>query len=521
MKQPLLLEHDEVRDGFIPWEDLLDTVLRRYRLVLTLTLAGFTLVTLYALIRPPMYRASARLLVTPARVAYAPVSANDQTPAVVASDTSYRASEPEMNSTAALLRRPELIREVLASEQEPSTGGRTGSDLKRVVGFLADIVLLPDFVHNELHGVREMSSLDRQVEKTSRRLQVSPVPNSNLIQISFEHPNATWASQFINRLIDLHMEPKSRSYEKDNTLTFFQQQRVRLSDELEAAQAALSAFHRKNGTEALFENETELRTIRLQLESERASLANELAGINAKIESLSADIDHLPERLALGAQVERDDTVQLLKAQIARMELDRSALLAKFDSGSLAVRELDRQIADANKLLATERKSSHATQAALAPANEELVTQLVRARADAALVDARLSSVEQEISSYRGKLDRLEDVASERKRLESRLAAAEGAYSTYVKKEEEARFADEMHDSHVADFSIAERATVPPAPEPSRTTLLILFGTVFSTFCGIGLAFFLNRLDPSVNSVTDARYVVGLAPMVLLWEESE
>ena len=91
----------------------------------------------------------------------------------------------------------------------------------------------------------------------------------------------------------------------------------------------------------------------------------------------------------------------------------------------------------------------------------------------------------------------------------------------YVKKEEQARFTDEMHDAHVADLAVAERATVPPAPEPSRTTLLILFGTAFSTFCGIGLAFFLNRLDPTVKTVSDARYLVGLTPMVLLWEENE
>ena len=87
---------------------MLETVFRRRRLILGVTLSVLALATAFGLLRAPVYRASAKLLVKPTKVAYTPVSADAETSAIVTSDSSYKATEPEINSTVAMLTSPAL-----------------------------------------------------------------------------------------------------------------------------------------------------------------------------------------------------------------------------------------------------------------------------------------------------------------------------------------------------------------------------------------------------------------------------
>ena len=464
MNEPVLPREDELTDRVIPWWDVLETVFRRRRLILTVTLSTLALATAYGLLRPPEYRATAKLLVKPTTIAYTPVSADAETPAVVRNDSSYKAAEPQINSAVAMLTSRTLIRTVLAANQSTASSEPETSALKKIVGAVRSVLFLPDSVHGWIHQVSPANGLDRAASRASENLRVGPISNSNLIQVSYSDRDPEWAAKFVNSLLETYLSPRARHYEKTNTLKFFSAQRARLRAALGEAKAELTAFYERNGNELAFEDEGTLKSIRVQLEASRLRIEPELAGLEAHIDALETEVDDLSSSALATTHVERDTTVSLLRDRVAELELERSAMLSRFGPVSTPIRDLDRQILYAKHMLTAEKASVSASRSAVAPASESLTLQMMQTRARKAELTANLGEVSDEIHTYQEKIDRFDGLASERNRLKNQLAAAEESFLTYMRKEEQAKFSSAMHESNILNQIVAEAAVVARSP---------------------------------------------------------
>jgi uncharacterized protein involved in exopolysaccharide biosynthesis len=198
------------------------------------------------------------------------------------------------------------------------------------------------------------------------------------------------------------------------------------------------------------------------------------------------------------------------------LQLDRQELLSKYTADSKSVRALETRIAEVQRLLDQERKTTHSTHAASGSAARRLSMELIDARTLQTSLQARLDKQKAEIDRIGSVIDRLDKLAAQRQDLDTKLQIAERAYFTYLRKEEEARFSGAVQQSKIANLAIAERAAVPRAPEPSRTLLVLLFGTLFSGGIGFIIAFLLDWRDHSVKTVSEAEVVSGLPVIGLI-----
>lgn len=486
----------------IPWREIVAVLHRRKKFILQVFVGGFVTVAFGVWMQKPVYRAAATLMVT-----------SDRAQIVMSPDANTRPSvngvnEADLNSEAALIGSDALIRDVLSEytrEDEPDEP----SVLRRVWSLVTLPLRLPSILYSSMHGVQPATSLDSWVRDTSSKLGVGLVGRSNLIAVNYYDSNPQWAAEFVNKLVARHLERRAKLSSQSEARRFFETQRDVLAQKSLEAEAALEEFNRRQGVGAQSPAQRAATRSRLdELEILLANAERDLMEGTARSEFLTKEIQNYPKNIATESKIAQNQ--QYIQPKILELELQRSELLAKYAPTSVKVRDLDRQIADAKRLMTTNRETLAETTSAINPAYQSLEVDLAQTKAQMAAVTARVEALRTQVADHRTTVAHLREIGSEQERLEQAVAAAKEAFLTYSKKEEEARFTTALDESTFLDLAIAETAEVPTVPEKSKQTMMLLLGTIMSLAVGVGLAFLRDRLDPAVKNAAEAANVTGL-----------
>jgi uncharacterized protein involved in exopolysaccharide biosynthesis len=251
-----------------------------------------------------------------------------------------------------------------------------------------------------------------------------------------------------------------------------------------------------------------LRDRLAELQTQLANSETELTEGTARVAFLSEEIKNYPRNIATESRVAQNQ--QFIKPKLLELELQRSELLARYAPGSVKVRDIDRQIAEAKRLMNANPDTFAETTNAINPAYQNLEVDMAQTKAQMAAVTARVETLRQQVAEHKARVMRLDDVGSEQERLEQAVASAKEAFLTYSKKEEEARFSTALDESTFVDIAIAERAEVPTTPLKTKQAFKLILGTILSLVAGIAFAFIRDRLDPAVKSAAEAKNVTGL-----------
>ncbi len=487
----------------IPWRELIAVLHRRRKLILQVFLAGTITVALGVWLSGPRYLATATLMLTSdrARVAMSPDA--DTRPTVSS------VTEQDMNSEVALLNSENLIREVLAPYWEEEQRDHPPSTASKVFGLLFLPLRLPGILYDTLHGIPARTGLDLWVIDTAKELGIGLVGRSNLIQVAYESPDPEWAATFVNGLVKHHIERRAKLSQQSEAKQFYEAQRQLLADKSQQAGVALEQFYRREGMDGLSADQRKNLRGRLQeLELTLANSETELAEGTARVQFLSQEIKDYPRSIATESKIAQHQ--QLIKPRILELELQRSELLSRYAPTSVKVRDIDRQIAEAKRLMVQNPESLAETTNTINPAYQSIEVDLATTKAQMAAVQARVESLREQIGTYRAQVSRLDEIGSEQERLEQDLAGSKQAFLTYSKKAEEARFSSALDETTFVDIAIAEPAEVPSSPEKSKKLLSLIAGALVSLVAGVGLAFVRDRLDPAVKSAAEAQGVTGL-----------
>ena len=109
----------------------------------------------------------------------------------------------------------------------------------------------------------------------------------------------------------------------------------------------------------------------------------------------------------------------MIKNRIVELELQRSQLLAQYAPTSMKVDDIDRQLAEAHRLLDEEKRL--ATRSRGDPARAELEANLTKSQARAAALQARTASLRTQLDSSRVELAHMDAIGSEQERLEQEV----------------------------------------------------------------------------------------------------
>lgn len=488
-----------MNDQNLPLDEIGALLWRRRWLIGAVVGVGLLAVLALTWVQPPTYRAQATLMVTSARATMAVSPDADERPRV------DPVTDADLASEVALLSSKSLVKEALAPHvDEVPHQPRT---LKRRVLDLVQLPLrLSGRLYRALHGLPAPSALDEWADETLADLTVADVPHSTLIEVAFDHRNPVWAATVVNDLVSRHVDRHVRVNRERSAQQFFEEQRALLAARLREGEDALRAFQQREQIDVLVGTEPALRAHLAEVERALGVTETELAEATAQAGYLEEALRNLPARAVASAGLHATGA-ELVENRLVELRLQRSQLRAQYAPTSVKIAEIDRQIAEATRLLEEQKRRGARP---IDPVRQALETDLMQARARAAALQARAESLHAQRAAGQAQFERLAQIGTEQERLVQQVETARQSLATYVKKTEEARFTEAMDESRIVNVVVVDHATVPESPRPTNPWLTIGLGAILSLAAALAIAFARDRWEGRVQTSEEARRIAEL-----------
>ncbi|MEM6795144.1 MAG: Wzz/FepE/Etk N-terminal domain-containing protein, partial [Acidobacteriota bacterium] len=457
----------------LPWQELLEIFFRRKWLIASFAFVLTSAAMVASVLIPPVYVARAKILLTEQAVSGPREEAM--------SDTQIKA---ELHH----LRSPALIREVLEFYQETGQALQPGAPpLQRLTQKGKNRIRQ---LYGRVHEAPPSTRLDLRAQQLESKLTPTSITGTNVIEIALAGRDPHWTARFVNDLVDQHIKRIAKFNEEARASNFYLEQRNLLYVRWKDAQEALSDFRKKHGADLLSGDDAHLRKVLSQLEANRVETETKVLEFEAKVEYLKVQMETLPDTIAAESTITESETVKTLKQNILGLEMERSELLSRYTPTSTRIRDIERRLEEAKKLLVESKDQTlEEVMTAVNPARQALELELVKTDADLAASQARKQALDAQIDSYRQKLGRLELLGTELRRLRNDVTNKEDAHQTYLQKEEEARLSSSLDESGIVNLAIFERAEPPVSAEPTQSLFLILGGLIAGLAVGTVSAF--------------------------------
>jgi chain length determinant protein EpsF len=327
-----------------------------------------------------------------------------------------------------------------------------------------------------------------------RNLDVKPAPESSVLHISFTGRDPQFAAAVANAFaagyiathLELRVEPAKQ------TAAWFDLRAKALREEMEAAQARLSAYQKEKGivaTEERFDTESNrLEQLSLQLSQQQALTYDALIRQRQAKEfaEKGGSIDQLPDVLA-------SPLVSSLKSDLSRLEGKLKEIQSRYGVNHPQSESISAEVESTRQKLKSEMAG--------------IASSLANAHQIALRREAELRAA---VEAQRTRVLGLKQVRDEMQVLVREAENAEKAFSATTARRTQTSLESQAQSTNVA---ILNPAVEPLEPSFPRPLLTILIGIVLGLLVGVAAAFALEMIDGRVRSPDDL--VGGLQTPVL------
>lgn len=335
--------------------------------------------------------------------------------------------------------------------------------------------------------------IDDIVEKLQNELKISPVRNSELIQLSFESPEPQLSADVVNIAMDefIQMLMDTNIQSSKNAAQFLEKQILEAQIKLEKSEKELNNFSRQAG---LVSMDPKLNLIMRQLEELNDALAKARAERISKEslyqQAISRNNQNLP-------QILQDDLIKNLKAEYSLLTAEYQDLSTTFKPAYPKMRQLKAKINDIQARIREEKR---------------FIIESIKNDYEAALKKQEYLDVQAQKQKQRA-ID-LNDRATQYKILLRETETNKTIYETLLQRAKEI---EASLGSAVTNINIVDRSRVPLYPSSPKVARNLILGLLLGLFGGIGLAFLLEYLDDTIQNPEELidRFhipVLGLIP---------
>lgn len=324
------------------------------------------------------------------------------------------------------------------------------------------------------------------VELLTKRLEVKPSRESNVIMVSYKAPDPRFAAGIANAFVQAYLDTslELRVNPAKQYSAFFDQRAKDARDALEKAQAKVSEFQRSRGIIVTDE--------RLDVENARL---NELSTQLVMIQAQSAD-SQSRQAQASGAGSDRIQEVlnngllSSIKADLTRSEARLQELNARYGENHPLVIEAKANINELRSRLNAETRKV---------AGGVNVTNTINRQREA---QART-----ELEAQRSKVLKLKAVRDEGMVLLREVDNAQRTYDAVLARLNQTSMESQTTQSNV---NILTPAVPPNDPSFPRLSLNVALATVAGLLLAVALAMALEFLDRRIRSADDVRVLLEL-----------
>ncbi|MDD3814920.1 MAG: polysaccharide biosynthesis tyrosine autokinase [Desulfocapsaceae bacterium] len=479
----------------IDLRDYLDTLIRRKAAVLSVTLIVFILAAFYTFLATPQFKAKG---IIRASAQNSSVTKFDNLESNVMQTREFQQTQVNLLQSNQLANRVidklDLTNNPVFNPQANAAkkGNQSRSFLDPIKNFIrADqaqdqISVLQEDAQSQLLAYNILGAFHK-------RLNVAPVKNSELVEITFESPDPALASSVTNAAMDefiqMHMDS---NLDASKTASKFLEKQIRGAQiKLEESELQLNEFARKIGIVSL---DPEHNLVMKQLEEVNNALAK------ASSDRISKEAMY-KQNMALDEksldQVVNNVLIQSLKTQYSTLEAEYRDLSVTFKPGYPKLQQLQAKMAEISSRITKEKQQ---------------IINSIKNNYETALKTEQYLMANAELQ--KGKALELGEKSTQYKILEREVDTNKSIYQSLLQRSKEI---EATVGAAVTNIQIIDRATTPLFPFKPQVAKNLLLALVLGLMLGIGTAFTLEALDNTIKNPDELadRFhipVLGLIP---------
>lgn len=484
----------EFRDE-IDLRDLLDTLVRRKTTVFSVLAAVFLMAALYTFLVTPQFKAKGVIRASAQNSSVTKFENLDSNALKTLEFQQTQVNLLKSNQLAnRVIERLDLTNNPVFNPQAVGEDGK-GKSKSLLASFTS-------FVRAD-EGQDQVNVLDEDAQAQllahnvlnafQNRLKVSPVRNSELIEITFETPDPALTAAITNMAMDefiqMHMDT---NLDASKTAGQFLDKQIRAAQiKLEESELQLNEFGKKLGIVSL---NPDHNLVIKQLEEVNASLAKASSERIAK-EAMFKQNMQLDEKTL--EQVVNNELIQNLKNQYSTLEAEYRDLSVTFKPGYPKMQQLKAKMDEIAGRIEKEKQQ---------------IINSIRNNYETALKTEQYLQASAE--AQKKKALELDEKATQYKILEREVETNKSIYQSLLQRSKEI---EATVGAAVTNIQIIDRATPPLYPFKPKVALNLLLALVLGTLLGIGTAFTLEYFDNTIKNPDELadRFqipVLGLIP---------
>jgi chain length determinant protein EpsF len=330
------------------------------------------------------------------------------------------------------------------------------------------------------------------VNVLQRDLDVKPSRESSVISVSYSGRDPRFAAGLANAFVQAYLETslELRTDPAKRYSAFFDSRVKESREQLETAQARLSAFQSENGVVMTDE--------RMDIENQRL---NELSTQLVMQQSLSAEANSRQAQATAGSadkmqEITSNPVVAQLRADLSRQEARLQEISARLGDNNPQVVELKANINELRQRLDAEVKRLSAGVGISGNISRQ-----------------REAQTRAELEAQRNKVLRLKAVRDEGAVLVREVENAQRSYDAVLARLTQSSLESQVTSSNI---NLLNEATIPPEPSSPKVLLNTALSVFLGLFLATGTVLALELRDRRVRAVDDVNVLLGLPVLGVL-----
>jgi len=381
-------------------------------------------------------------------------------------------------------------------------------------------------------GLKTSEDREQLIVRLTRQLTIQSAGRQNLYTIAYTDKNPEEAKRVVQSLLTIFMEGSLGDQRKDSAAArrFIDDQLKIYNDKLVAAENAVTEFRRRHM--GLMPGDRRDYYTRL-VEAQAA-----LSGATLELKEAENGRDAIKQQLAAGAaetlpsllgDKDAGDGVNLeIDARIQALEKNLDGLRLNYTEQHPDVVATLRIIAQLKEQKKAEAKLRKPTPSA-APAQDRVHEQL---RVTLAAAEASVAAMKTRVAEYGRRYDELKAAANAAPQIDAEFTqltrdyeVTKGNYQALLARRETAQISGDMDSrASVMDFRVIDPPQVPSLPKAPNRRLLMSLVLLAALGGGLGAAFLISQIRPTLNDERRLREVSGLqvlGTVAMAWTDAQ
>ncbi len=343
--------------------------------------------------------------------------------------------------------------------------------------------------------------LEAQVAALKKALVLSPVVESNIVEVSLHGEVAPNTLTLLKTLLENYFQHRSNIFAQEKGLHFFSDQAREFKLKLDDAEKKLKAFEL---TENIYNLDEQIRAdiaLISKLTDELKMTEITFAGDQARTSMLKGKMTDNPDMVNLSKEMRDIPAIRELEKGLVPVLIERSAVSGRFSKESRQYKNIDGQI----KMLRDEIR--YEVENALYTDQLELESTAVR-----------IESLKAKIAELRADVNELNQKGRTFDELSRKVEIYKNNFELYEGKTEDAKVLNRKSKRKLANVCVSSDPTLLEQPiAPKRLTLLMLaLGAGF--VAAVFLPFVLESIDNKLKSADDVQVLIDL-PVICSFNE--